>query len=214
MGEIDWIRQLLPIVQKRYGTHRGFVRSYLSMFKYWLGVYEPYQKVDWKRVERLVFVCQGNICRSPYAHFRALQSIKQVASVGLSTTSGQPANSVAQTIAHHRGIDLSGHLVTAIEDFFAKPTDFFLVMEDRHIPLLRNALLKKGLELTNIQIGLLGLWGTPKNPLIYDPFNMSEEYFHTCFSLIDSAVLNLIRLFSNKATSPTQGRSSSPISQP
>ena len=54
-------------LRDNYGSRRGFVRTWWHRLRYLLGGYRAYRQVDWNSVERLVFVCKGNICRSAYA---------------------------------------------------------------------------------------------------------------------------------------------------
>ena len=103
------MKRLRDIIDARYGSHRGLVRLWLSHARAWTGAYGPYGRVDWRVVERLVFVCQGNVCRSPYGEVCAWRFTDRVASIGLATTSGQPANEIARAMAQQRGVDLTRH---------------------------------------------------------------------------------------------------------
>ncbi len=38
------------------------------------------------------------------------------------------------------------------------------------------------------QVTLLGLWSRPERPHLHDPHGLADDYFRTCFRLIDSAV--------------------------
>ncbi|WP_421862714.1 hypothetical protein [Motiliproteus sp.] len=180
---------MLQNLNDKFGTHRGLVRLVLDHIKWRLGHYQPYQQVDWTGVKRLVFVCQGNICRSPYGHFLAEAELPgQVVSIGYATTTGAPANDCARFVAKARGTDLTDHRATDLSDFEVQDGDLFLVMEDRHIPKLTQALRGK-----QTQITLLGLWASPAYPLIYDPHHLSEGYFHSCYRVIESAVAAVVQ---------------------
>ncbi|NRA52659.1 MAG: hypothetical protein HRU23_00765 [Gammaproteobacteria bacterium] len=179
-----------------YGTYRGFIRSHLDNVKNKLGYYQAQKDLDWSKVKRLVFVCQGNICRSSYAHYLALQNTDKVASLGYATTTGQAANEVAAKVAMVRGVDLSQHLTTDLTDFIVSSGDLFLVMEDRHLDKITSVL-----EHSDVQVSLLGLFSSPSSALIYDPFTHSEAYFNSCFNRIDSAVNQVVTLFANARSS-------------
>ena len=56
----------------RHGL-RGLGRLSLSHAANAAGRYAAYRDIDWHGVERLVFVCAGNICRSPYGDRKAAQ---------------------------------------------------------------------------------------------------------------------------------------------
>ena len=84
----------------RYGSRRGFVRACRHKLLYMLGVYNNYRRIDWDKIERLVFVCKGNICRSAYAEAVAKSLGVSAISCGLSTKLDAPANADAIEIAN------------------------------------------------------------------------------------------------------------------
>jgi protein-tyrosine phosphatase len=183
---------VLQSINNRYGTHRGLIRLLLDTLKWKLGRYDQYQQVDWSKVRRLVFVCQGNICRSPYGHVLAQTTLPDnVVSMGYATAgTGTPANEVARCVAADRGSSLERHRATDMSDFDVMDGDLFLVMEDRHIARIEAFVSGK-----DTQIALLGLFATPRQPLIYDPHNLSAAYFHSCYAVIESAVDGVVRQY-------------------
>ncbi|QOJ14641.1 MAG: hypothetical protein HRU75_08310 [Planctomycetia bacterium] len=64
-----------------------------------------------KSARSVLFVCKGNICRSPFAEvqLRALQPTITVASAGYYPRSGRPSPAHAVTAAAEHGLDLSAH---------------------------------------------------------------------------------------------------------
>ncbi|NRA85324.1 MAG: hypothetical protein HRU22_16595 [Gammaproteobacteria bacterium] len=92
--------------------------------------------------------------------------------------------------SNYSGIDLSSHVTTDLSDFSLHEGDLFLVMEDRHIEKMSSIQ-----HHPHTQITLLGLFSSPTNALIYDPFTLSETYFNQCFVQIESAVDHVIQLF-------------------
>lgn len=187
-----------------FGTTRGFVRLAIANLLWWLGPYRKYGRIDPRRVKRLVFVCQGNICRSPFAQYVAAGAIANipVASVGLGASEGEAAFEAALETARSFSIDLSAHRALGARSFEFLDGDLCLVMEDRHI----RAILPY-LEGKDIQVGLLGLWCRPRFALLYDPHRLSEAYFFSCFDRIRRAVLGLGEaLGSRSGGSAGQGR--------
>jgi protein-tyrosine phosphatase len=172
----------MSCIRTRFGTHRGLVRLALSHLDDVCGRLAYAKTIDWKRVDRLVFVCAGNICRSAYADRKAASLGLPTASYGLATSTGSPANEVATRVAARRGIDLSCHSATDVTDFAGQPGDLLLAMEPRQGTTM--------LARTDIvgQLTLLGLWASPRRPHIHDPFSLDEAYFETCFDIIDSAI--------------------------
>ncbi len=180
---------LFTDLRRNFSTHRGLVRTLRADGLWRLGPYRKYGRVDWPRVQRIVFVCQGNICRSPFAHYQALQtgSPLPVTSFGLATTTGVPANDVALEVAGQAGVDLGAHRATDMGDFVIEDGDLLVVMEDRHIRWLEPHTGDR-----DVQVVLLGLWCRPRFALLYDPFEQSRDYFYTCFSRVQRAVDNLL----------------------
>ncbi|MGP9801175.1 arsenate-mycothiol transferase ArsC [Rheinheimera sp. NSM] len=181
---------LLQRINQQYGSYRGLVRLLLANLRWRANRGHALRHPDWRKVKRLVFVCQGNICRSPYAHYLALQHTNQVASLGYATTSGQPAYPLAIKVANSRGLDLSAHRTTDISDFHFASGDLLLVMEDRHL-----AKVQASAQQHQAQVALLGLWASPAAALLYDPHSLSEPYFHSCYQRIESAVSALVTEF-------------------
>jgi len=85
--------------------------------------------VDFSRVSRLVFVCSGNICRSPFGAFYAREKGLEVDSCGLHTRGGDPADPRAVAFAERLGIDMMPHRTKNISDYEPRDGDLLLVME-------------------------------------------------------------------------------------
>jgi protein-tyrosine phosphatase len=172
-------------IQARYGRRAGWVRHHLARTLDRFGAFFPLRRVPWNEVERLVFVCQGNICRSAYADARARRAGLRSVSFGLGGRDGDCANTVASERAAARGVDLSAHRATSAAAFRIHRGDLLAAMEPAQLP----ALAKLGAPAT-----LLGLWATPPRPHLEDPYGLCAAYFDTCFEVIDSAVERIVRL--------------------
>ena len=173
-------------LKDNYGSRRGFVRTWWHRLRYLLGGYRAYRRVDWNSVERLVFVCMGNICRSAYAEALVTARGVETASCGLNTNPGLSANESAIQAAILRGIDLKAHRTTPIQELSLKKNDLFIAMEPWQAEQLK--------EIYGKEYGctLLGLWGRPVNPHIQDPYGMSDAYFGRCFNYIEKSVHELL----------------------
>ncbi len=184
------VRQLFS---KRHGTERGYVRHCLALLEYYSGSLNSFNRIEWTKVDRVVFVCLGNICRSAYAHHYLMAKHPQlaVASMGLSTTTGVGANALAISTAQQRGVDLEVHRTTSISDFSLREGDLLLAMEIRQARRLVRALESSLTNCSQVQIGLLGTLCRPPRPHLHDPFSLSEAYFQTCFGHIEVAVNQL-----------------------
>ena len=195
------LSRVMETINHQFGTYRGLIRLTLAQINWRFGRYSAYQAIDYDRMRRLVFVCQGNICRSPFAHLVAdgLLDDVPVASIGLATTSGTPADPLAMKTAAAFSVDLSLHQATDVTDFDIQDGDVFAVMEDRHIDALRPHIRGK-----HVQMIMLGLWCQPRFALLYDPHRLSPGYFYACFDRIKRAVDGLV------ASVPERNASASP----
>jgi protein-tyrosine phosphatase len=170
-----------------FGTWRGLIRLLLAYIEFMAGrlwAFRLHRRAD---VQRVVFVCLGNICRSTYAHSIATKLDMNAASCGLSATTGNSSPAEAIASARRHGIDLTIHRALNWSDFQVQSGDLFLAMEIRQARALRRHLGNQ----QNVQICLLGMWCNPIIPHLHDPFMLSDEYFDTCFRRIEQAVRNL-----------------------
>lgn len=170
----------------RYGTYRGLLRLWLAQAELLAGRLEPFVNIDLRAAQRLVFVCQGNICRSSFAEATARSLGLEAASFGLATSNDAPAFPLAIDIARRLGVDLSDHRTRQLEGFRFAEGDLLLAMEIRQARQLQK-LLPRHLA----QISLLGLWHHTRRPHIHDPHHLSPMYFETCFRVISESVQHL-----------------------
>jgi protein-tyrosine phosphatase len=134
--------------------------------------------------ERLVFVCKGNICRSPYAEARARQLGMRTVSAGLDTTPGKGTDLTARAVAMRRGVDLTAHCTQRLTELSITQRDLILVMEPDQLKLVS--------QQTGIAVAsLLGLYAIPRRAYLQDPFGRSITYFESCYDVIDSALARL-----------------------
>src|SRR6266540_1650137 len=75
-------------IQARYGRRAGWLRHHVAWTLDRLGAFAPLRRIRWDDVERLVFICRGNVCRSAYADARARLAGLRSASFGLAARDG------------------------------------------------------------------------------------------------------------------------------
>jgi protein-tyrosine phosphatase len=86
-------------------------------------------------VQSVLFVCKGNICRSPLAeaYFRSLVEKEgrqmTVRSAGLETTPGKPADPRVKALAWEHRLSLGEHATTQVHMELLDQSDLILVME-------------------------------------------------------------------------------------
>lgn len=176
-----WYRVKANWFDARYGSRNGFARSKWHQFLNLVGRYRQ-DPVPWNVIDRLVFVCSGNICRSAFAEAVAKADGLNAISVGLHAIEDAPANEQAIKTAHLLGYDLSAHRTTPVMYPVLKQTDLLVVMEPWQIELSAKHLSRSHHAI------LLGLWGEPVRPYISDPFMRSPAYFEHCFNYIEKSV--------------------------
>lgn len=173
-----------------YGGKKGCARALQHGLKHVLGAYRRDAHVDAACVRRVVFVCVGNICRSPYGEAVARSHGLRSASFGLEARTGDPANHNARVVASARGVDLESHRATGWGDFEAAPGDLLLGSEPGHTDRLR----ERYRDRADLQIALLGLFARPRRAYLHDPYGLGPAYFARCYDRIDSAVGGLVGL--------------------
>ena len=136
----------------------------------------------WVGARRWVFVCSGNICRSPYAEVAARAQGLPAISCGIATTPDLPADGMAMRVAALHGLDLGPHRTTRWEDVALQSGDVIVTMQLRHA----HAVLPKA-RAAGCPVVMLSSF-LPEFRAIWDPYGGTESEFQEIFDLIDSGV--------------------------
>lgn len=172
---------------ERYGSRTGFVYTYWHRLLYFLGRYRKYRRIDWGAVDRLVFVCKGNICRSAFAEAVARSLGMEAVSCGLQTVLSAPASEDAAMTARKMGIHLEEHRTMPIMYMVLRKTDLLVAMEPWQAEFISRQLVRPH------AYTLLGLWSRPVFPHIQDPYGSPSAYFKRCFSNIENSVHGIVK---------------------
>jgi protein-tyrosine phosphatase len=170
------------IDSERFGGRRAYMNHLAARGLLLLGAYGGLLNVEWRGIERLVFVCKGNICRSPYAEARARSLGLEAVSFGLQAADGAPADGSAMRNAQQRQINLATHRSTRIDAAKLLPKDLILFFEPQQVAQFRAR------HPGAAAVTLAGLWAEPKRPYVCDPSGRSDACFQECFSVIDASV--------------------------
>ncbi|SFM53524.1 protein-tyrosine phosphatase [Marinobacter zhejiangensis] len=170
------------LVYERFGSRGGFVHYVRHSILSWLGVYRKFSRIHPGSFERLVFVCSGNICRSPLAEVYARSLGKQAASCGLNCGDGFPADPRAMAHASQFGLSLEDHRTVNVKDFEFRSSDLIVVMEPAHLTSFQE---KVG---GNYRLVLAGSFCRRPSPYIHDPYNCCIEFFTHCENKVLEAV--------------------------
>ena len=144
----------------------------------------------------ILILCQGNICRSPFAEHQLRRILNDagienvvVKSAGLNTTSGKPADAGGIRTARKYALDLSGHRTTQASHDEIAAADLILVMEPSH-----NLILAREFPFAKNRSILFGAFALRKGyPLVIeDPYAKSDEVFDACFTQLDFAIRGLV----------------------
>ena len=180
--QVNFINRADSWLADHYGSRRGCIRTLRYRIRYLFGGYRNYRHIDWQSVERLVFVCKGNICRSAYAEAVAKSLGIDSVSCGVDTRDNYPANDDAILAAKAKGINLTDHRTTPIQFLDIRDNDLLVVMEPWQAEYLCREYGEK------CRCSILGLWGEPVSPHIQDPYGAPLEYFNNCFTYIEKSV--------------------------
>ena len=177
---------LSKYIENNFSSKRGLLAAIKYKVLYRLGFYRTYQQIDFKTVSRLVFVCSGNICRSPFGEYIAKSKGLEAESYGLHCRGGDKADPRAILEASNRGVDMRDHLTRHISEYKFKKGDLILIMEPWHLSQLKALKVKYGL------VTFVPLWSVHPTPYLSDPFSGNEVFFSRCESVVELCV-NTIR---------------------
>jgi len=133
-------------------------------------------------VQSVLFVCKGNICRSPLAevYFQSLVEKEgwkmTVRSAGLETTTGKPAHVNARLVAQEQGLSLDAHATTQVHRDLLDHSDLIIVME-----IVQKDRMHRLYPKTKGKVVLLGRFDSVGSLEIADPYSGTSEDFHFCF---------------------------------
>lgn len=168
----------------RFGGRQALARHVACRMFDLAGAYRRYRAIDWGRVRRVVFVCSGNICRSPYAERRFRAWGIPAASAGLRGDAGSKPPPEAVRHARALGVSMEDHAARAFDPGAIVPGDLVAVFEPSQAREVRRLLGARA----GVQVTLVGLWGRPAVPYIHDPYALSDAYFLACYERIDAAL--------------------------
>jgi protein-tyrosine phosphatase len=153
------------------------------------------------RVQRVLFVCKGNICRSPFAEVMARRLAQEaglagvtMVSAGYAAKAGDPSPDEARAAAAAVGCPLDTHGATLLTPELMRESDLVIVMEQAHVELLRGRYPHEA-----ERVFLLPLFGTSPQLHGYarynfaDPYNRPRAVFDACYAAMDVALRNLVK---------------------
>ena len=157
------------------------------------------------RVESVLFVCLGNICRSPFAEVIAAKRANsgsgdiRFMSAGIHTKQAAEPPEHARNVAEMFGVSLRDHRPRMLTRELIDACDMIVVMETSQLELLRTTYSEyrdRVFLLSLFEEGASGL----ERYAIADPFGLPRAAFEQCFQRIDRAVAALLATVSDRAS--------------
>lgn len=161
-----------------------------------------------KKTESFIFVCKGNICRSPFAHYMA----QKIASSGVKCNikfdsaglevkepKSSPENAVLAALDY--GLDLKSHRSRILDRIMFEGSTMVIAMETWQFKTLKRTFPEH-----RDKIFLLPLFENNKNAEmrgfyrynIQDPYEKSLNEFHVCFRRIERCIKGLLKKFEER----------------
>lgn len=150
---------------------------------------------------RVLIICQGNICRSPYAEHKLRQLVSSsgqsvklsTLSAGLNTRSGLAADPDALRIAGELKVDLSSHSTRELSQELIDSAQLLIVMT----PAQKKELLQRFQVSSEKLLLLAALDPRPFSGVeIRDPYEQGDEAFRRTYEQINLSLSELIRKLS------------------
>ena len=146
---------------------------------------------------RIMFVCHGNICRSPLAEYLCKSRLPRwrIHSTGLHAAAGSRSPGRIRRIALGLGADLELHRSAHIDQHSVREADLILIMDALNYRDF-TARFPEAVD----KLFLLGMFGTNPSLAIADPVNMDPETAQASARQLADAVDGLVRWLVAKTT--------------
>ncbi|MEH6784680.1 MAG: low molecular weight protein-tyrosine-phosphatase [Alcanivorax jadensis] len=132
--------------------------------------------------EKILVVCDGNICRSPTvaAMFKIIKPNLAISSAGLVGLEGQDMEPTARAVAEQSGLDCGEHVARKLTSEMCRDSDLILVMESRQ----KDRLSKRFPEASG-KTFLLTNWNGKND--IPDPYKRGRDAFERIYPMMEAA---------------------------
>lgn len=179
--------QLRPIYRKfnNWQTHRRLLRQHHSLLQRLAAAGGP---------RKIVFLCYGNICRSPLAAKLAEQRFTGVVieSAGFHASTGRSSPEKMLRVGSSFGLDLSSHRSARVTREMLGNADLVVAMDMENLKCLQSEFPEMGTCTT-----LLGLFGSQTTVEIADPYLAEDAMTKKISEQVRSGVDGLARWIVN-----------------
>ena len=151
-------------------------------------------------IKKILFVCTGNICRSPMSEYYLRKRLAdedisgvEIDSAGTFALGSNSASLETQQIMESIGVPLADHRSSPITLEKLRAADLILVMEKDHKELIENRMPRMAHK-----VKLLGSYIKGEEEEVIDPYGYEKEVHQQSFQQIQDAVENLIKEISTE----------------
>jgi protein-tyrosine-phosphatase len=146
---------------------------------------------------QVLFVCSGNICRSPFTEELLRRTLARQGRTGILVTSagtlgirGRPASRHAIRVGREYGLDLSSHRSRGLSAGHLRKADLVVVMERSHRHLIEADWPE---EVSKVRLLREYEHEDASGPSrdVFDPVGRPLEDYRTCAAVMSRCVLNL-----------------------
>lgn len=174
-------------IADEFGSKRGLARYLKFNLLRLTGRYNRAGRRAVAGTTRLIFICSGNICRSPFGEAVSLDAGFPAISFGLHCRGNDPAFEKTLDFAKRHNYPLTEHRSSNMQDYVPQTGDLLIVTEPAHLAVINQ-------QYPDQPAILLGLFASPKTAYLHDPFNTNQVFFDKCMRRIEQATLQLIKV--------------------